>query len=209
MFTKSLVFLVSLLGATAGLALADSHPATYAKRTAPLGVPFELNGQSYKLMRAPFKAFDGGKYALIYPNTVLAFGSGGGGFTTLHADKPLVSNTAISGFPASVSIKDIRTYALGGAIGHAGALRVRSSAIGTITIQIGTTRVLVILEQIKDLPDWFGDPNGCCSPYTETRIEVGTAVDATPFADWTTWRDLKPEAQAIDTLLDYIQVIPL
>ena len=206
MFIRRLLISLGVMVAATGVALAAPHAPTYAKRVAPLGTVFELNGQSYTLVKAPFKVFEGGKYAIIYPRATYF---GGTGFKIVHSDKPLTPNATISGFPAYLSIQDSRSYELGGAIGLSGTLDVRGLATGTATIQIGTTRVSVSLYQIKDLPDWVGDPNGCCAPYSETHKKVGGAVDVVSHAEWTTWRDLKAEATALDTLFDYIQIIPL
>ena len=194
MFTRRLLLSIGLMLVTPGVVLAAPHPATYAKRVGTLGVRFEINGQAYKLVRVPFKAFDGGKYAIVYPKAIYLNSSG---FKTAHSDKPLVSNATISGFPAYLSSQDSRSYDFSGAIGKSASLDVRGIAIGTVAIQVGTTLVSVRLFQVKDPTD------------SESFIEVGEAVDVRAYAEWATWRDLKAEATAVDTLIDYIQIIPL
>ena len=98
-----------------GVVLAAPHPATYTKRVVTLGVEFDVNGQTYKLVRIPFKAFEGGKYSIIYPVRVWGEDSlGGGDFTTVHSDKPLKTNTMISVFTDYISIQDARDYSVDG-----------------------------------------------------------------------------------------------
>jgi hypothetical protein len=188
--------------AVSGVALAGPHPAHYEKRTATLGVAFEINGQSYKLVRIPFKAFDGGKYAIIYPILVTPDSSsfGEGIVRTVHSDKPFASNTTISGFPAKISIEDAREYYVGGDVGTEGTFDVKGLATSTVTIQVGATLVSLNLLQFHQINP---DSN------SETNLQVGDDVNLTPLAEWPKWRDLKIEATALDTVLDYIQIIAL
>jgi len=75
---KSIVFSLGLIVAGSGLAFAAPHPATYTKRIGTLGVTFEANGRTYKLVKVPFKAFEGGKYAIVFPVQVLENDLGSG-----------------------------------------------------------------------------------------------------------------------------------
>jgi len=199
-FTRKLLLAIGLMVVAPGVALAAVHPATYTKRVATLGVKFDVNGQSYKLVRVPFKAFEGGKYAITYPIQVSDDNSLGGGlFTTVHSDKPFKQNTTISGFPAYISIQDSRDYDLYRDLGADLAFVVQGRANGTVTIQVGETLVSLTLSQHH-----AGDNSDA-----ETDLNVEGQVNVTPYAEWPKWRDLKPEAAALDTLLDYIQIIAL
>jgi len=206
MFTRRLLLSISLMLVAPGVALAAPHPATYTKRVGTLGVKFDINGQSYKLVRVPFKAFEGGKYAVIYPIAVWDDNSLGGGlFTTVHSDKPFKQNTTISGFPAYISIQDSRDYDLHSDTGTDLSFVVQGRANGTVTIQVGETLVSLTLSQHHQ-----GDnPDDAPFYWNETDLDVEGQVNVTPYAEWPKWRDLKSEAAALDTLLDYVQIIAL
>ena len=206
MFTRRLLLSITLMLVAPGVVLAAPHPATYAKRVGTLGVKFDVNGQSYKLVKVPFKAFEGGKYAIIYPIRVWDDNSLGGGlFTTVHSDKPFKQNTTISGFPAYISIQDSRDYDLHSDTGTDLSFVVQGRANGTVTIQVGETLVSLTLSQHHQ-----GDnPDDAPFYWNETDLDVEGQVNVTPYAEWPKWRDLKPEAAALDTLLDYVQIIAL
>jgi hypothetical protein len=203
MFARRLLLSIGLLAAASGVALGAPHAVTYSQRVGQLGVNFDVNGRPYKLVKVPFKAFDGGKYAVILP--IPKLDGSEGSIRTVHSNKPFTSNTTISGFPAYISIQDVREYQVAGAIGNSAALDVVAIAEAVATVQVGTTLVSVRVYQHHDVGE-IGLPQ---HRFHEMFLEVDDAVDLVPFADWATWRDLKPEAAAVDTLLDYIQVIPL
>ena len=76
---------------------------------------------------------------------------------------------------------------------------------GTVTIQVGETLVTISLSQHHQ----GDDPEDAPFYWSETSVEVDGQVNMTPYAEWLKWRDLQPEAAAVDTLLDYIQIVAL
>ena len=100
MLTTRLLLSLALTIAATGVAVADAHAPTYTRRVATVGETFELNGQSYTLVRVPFKTFEGVRYAVIYPRAKYF---GGTGFKTVHSTKPFTSNATTPTMSAPTS----------------------------------------------------------------------------------------------------------
>ena len=198
---------IGLMACGIGSAFAATHHLTYTKRVGTLGAPFEVNGFTYKLIRVPFKAFEGGKFTITYPINVWYDSdlASGGEFTTTHAEKPLVSNATISGYPARVSIQDLRRYHVENESGTDAAFKVRGDLTATVTIQVGSTLVSMTFSQHHMGTIAAQEPEY----WDETARDVGDDVNLTPYAEWPKWRDLKQEVEGFDELIDYIQVTAL
>ncbi len=70
MFARKFALAVSLSAAGISTAFADAHTVTYGAKAAALGSTITLAGQSFVMVRIPFRTFTGEKYYSFAPAPV-------------------------------------------------------------------------------------------------------------------------------------------
>ena len=191
MNARKLLLLLGLTIAATGTASAAVHSVSYKKVTAAAGTVVTFGGADYTIVRIPFATFD--PVPLRYSVFLPMANEGGAAFIqTIHTDAALTTNAVVDGVPARIKVLDGRTYAALGLPGVATQFSVSSNAAVTIDFKIGKTLVTITLQI---------DTN-------ETNANAGAAVDLRSRAEWEDYKDLTGQMSALNSLIDYIRIIP-